>query len=1036
MPNMRVLELRIHGIANAPPADVLCTTNEEVEQKDGDEQGSFWRIKPKASVTSQASVTPPVPGPVPGAAVETEAYSWGNQARSGASALALIGRAVVHVGWLFVLPFGLCNLAYWARRDIKGTDEDPKWWAGGDGAVILRVFALLQTLFYTVGFLTVSVHLMGLQCFQATSGRDGTLRYHACAALPGWLDFLAEWSPIGRAALFSIAPIAVTLLIYMISSRARGMFNPQSSFDDDAKGRPSEEEPTDDGASEADPPRPALLSSAGFWHRSRVGQTSERAHFAAAIALILFLLAADALVDSIRGGSDISVPGVDLVEVLLGRVDTTGAGPVPFVALAVSAVLLAGAGVIAAAAGLSGKSWSTRSKRGWSTTILVLSAGAYVAWVAWAIIAARTPTAGEQLLAASSLRGLTVTPTIIAALGALIAVASLTWGYRCRRRLVMWFVLPLAVACGVASSVWGLAPAELSGIGPILTWSSAGLIGLAIVVGYLPFADPRVREARRHTGWHGNGAAVILLLALLASLIITSLLVLGTHAWLTTDTDLPVVRDGWRLINPPEADPTGVASIPAPAVIEAPPFHSLFAGMLVVGLIVFLALVLLTVGAALRRFPAFSLPGPGNEDLGGTGRLVPDDAELPPPPAATAVVKGSPLLAPAKHPPQTVHEKDYPPDEIRPSGRLRVVADARRVAGLLHRGEPLLGVLAVLTAVALVPLAIPPVGDLLEGAPFWSTLLAVSRWAIGLIALAAVAFVVTNAVTSTERPLALVWDIICFFPRAGHPFAPPCYAERAVPEVTKRIKRWMGPNEAGPDGKVILSAHSMGATIAVGAILAMKGDEELDALGNVALLTHGVQLRPYFSRFFPEVFGPRVLGVRGTLGPRMLESDPWRRQVIADNRPPVLPVHKEDDPPTVVELLGGDFRDRDRPVSPRWRSLWRRTDYLGFPVTGFWSNETDGVNENPIDRRATERSPRSYLWAVAKHNDYLSTPQYRSARDELVAMLAEGRVLGEPSVPEPEPRSDWRVFWFGWLRWLGERSGMFSLEKARRRAGK
>jgi hypothetical protein len=1029
MANMRVLELRIHGIANAPPADMLCTTNEEVEQKDGDEQGSFWRIKPKASVTSQASA----PAAVPSAPVESvaEAYSWGNQARSGASALALIGRAVVHVGWLFVLPFGLCNLAYWARRDIKGTDEEPKWWAGGDGAVLIRVFALLQTLFYTVGFLTVSVHLMGLQCFQATSGPDGTLRYHACAALPGWFDFLAEWSPIARAALFSIAPIGVTLLIYMISLRARGMFNAQSSFDDDAKGRPSEEEPPDDDASEADPPRPALLSSAGFWHRSRVGQTSERAHFAAAIALILLLLAADALVDSIRGDGDISVPGADLVEVLLGRVDTTGVGPVPFVALAAAAVLLAGAAVIAAAAGLSGKSWSTRSKRGWSTTILVLSAGAYVAWVAWAIIAARIPMVGEQLPAASSLRGLTVTPTILAALGALIAVASLTWGYRWRRRLVMWFVLPLAVACGAASSVWALAPADLSGIAPILTWSSAGLIGLAILVGYLPFADPRVREARRHTGWHGNGAAVILLLALLASLIITSLLVLGTHAWLTTDTDLPVVRDSWRLINPPEVDPTGAAPVPTPALIEAPPFHELFAGMLVVGLIVFLAFVLLTVGAALRRFPAFSLPGPGNEDLGGTGRLVRDDDRIPPPPAATAIVRGSPLRAPAKHPPQTVHEKDYPPNENRPSGRLRTVADARRVAGLLHRGEPLLGVLAVLTAVALVPLAIPPVGDLLEGAPFWNNLLAASRWAIGLIALAAVAFVVTNAVTSTERPLALVWDIICFFPRAGHPFAPPCYAERAVPEVTKRIKRWMGSNEAGPDGKVILSAHSMGATIAVGAILAMKGDEEIDALGNVALLTHGVQLRPYFSRFFPEVFGPRVLGVRGTLAPRMLESDPWRRQVIADNRPPVLPVHKDDDPPSVVELLGGDFRDREHPVPPRWRSLWRRTDYLGFPVTGFWSNEIDGINENPIDRRATERSPRSYLWAVAKHNDYLSTPQYRSARDELIAMLADGRVRSEPSVQQPEPRSDWRLSWLGWRRWFKKGSDMVSSAKAR-----
>jgi hypothetical protein len=116
-------------------------------------------------------------------------------------------------------------------------------------------------------------------------------------------------------------------------------------------------------------------------------------------------------------------------------------------------------------------------------------------------------------------------------------------------------------------------------------------------------------------------------------------------------------------------------------------------------------------------------------------------------------------------------------------------------------------------------------------------------------------------------------------------------------------------------------------------------------------------------------------------------ADPWREQVIEDSRRPAGAPQKDGDPPSVVRVLGGDFRDPDKPIAPRWRSLWRRTDYLGFPITGFWSNETDGVNENPIDRGATERSPRSYLWAVARHNDYLSTPQYRAARDELVEML-------------------------------------------------
>lgn len=960
MAEVRVLELRIHGVANAPPADMLCTTTEQVERKDGDEQGSFWRIKPISTGVAGASGakgTAPVKPEV-----VAEAYSWGNQARSGGSGLALIGRAIVHVCWLFVLPFGLCNLAYWARRDIKGADENPQWWAGGDGAVAVRIFALVQTLFYAVGFLTVFVYLMGLQCFRAVETADGGTTYLACAALPNWLDFLAGWNPTARAALFSLAPIAVILLIFIIGRRARGPFNPQQSFDDDATRRRSTKAGADDQPADVRPPRPPLLGSVGFWHRAPVAQTSERSHLAGAIALILLLLAADALLDT--------NPDADPVALFTGFAGTVPENTVPFLGVLAGAILLAGAFVVTAAAGMSGTIWSVRSKRAWSSALLLLSIAAYGSWLWWALLGTRVEATAYAPVGDSALRGLIIAPTVLAAAGALIAVASLSWGYRWRRNL-MWLLLPLALGSVAAAELWARnLPVEFGWVRPALSWTAVALVVSAIVVAYLPFRDPEVRAARRIAGWHGNGAAVIQLLALLASLTITSLFVLGTHAWLTADTDEAEVEDGWRTVD-----------LSAGVPIAAPPFHDRFAGMLVVILLVFALFALLAATSAVRRFPAFSLPGPTFEpNLGGTRRLVTDgDSTL-------AAVNVDPVA------PKVVLEKDYPPREDKPSGRLRAVADARRIAGIAHRGEPLLRVLAILTALALVPLAIPYFGELLERTPVWDILSVVSRWALGLLAGAAVAWVVTNAVTSTERPLGLIWDIICFFPRAGHPFTPPCYAERAVPEVGKRIKRWVREvSEEGDDPHVILSAHSMGAAIAVGAVMFLHGDKADDALERTALLTHGAQLRAYFSRYFPEVFGARVLGVRGTRGPALLGADPWKQQVLEDNHPPAQPLQKDGDPVTVVQLLGGDFRDSEHPVPPRWRSLWRRTDYLGFPVMGYWSNEINGVNENPIDRGATERSPRSYLWAVAKHNDYLSTPQYRSARDELVEMMARSR---------------------------------------------
>ena len=226
----QVLEIRIHGIANAPPQDMLSTTADHVEKSIGDQYGSFWiRDDGKQDDGTDAPHL-------------IEAYSWGSQARSGGSALALIGRAIVHLSWLFVLPFGLTNLAYWTRRNIPGDQPPPRElsgdaaraavagadgatvarprWNAGVGAVWIRWFGLLQTLFYTAGFMSVSVDLVAVQCYRTG---DPEL---VCAALPEWFDAFVGMTPIGRSALFSILPVIVMLFIYLIGLRVRGTFEP------------------------------------------------------------------------------------------------------------------------------------------------------------------------------------------------------------------------------------------------------------------------------------------------------------------------------------------------------------------------------------------------------------------------------------------------------------------------------------------------------------------------------------------------------------------------------------------------------------------------------------------------------------------------------------------------------------------------------------------------------------------------------------------------------------------------------------------
>ena len=165
-----------------------------------------------------------------------------------------------------------------------------------------------------------------------------------------------------------------------------------------------------------------------------------------------------------------------------------------------------------------------------------------------------------------------------------------------------------------------------------------------------------------------------------------------------------------------------------------------------------------------------------------------------------------------------------------------------------------------------------------------------------------------------RKTIGALWDVATFWPRAVHPLAPPCYAERAVPEVVDRIRLLTGHFAANdpadlasqhhqaelpdlertrqlsvPAGPLLLTGYSQGSIIAPAVVAQLPGD----VLPKVALLTLACPARRLYGRAFPAYFGQRDLQ-------------------------------------TLTELLGAPpGGGQAAGVSSRWRNLRRRSDYIG-----------------------------------------------------------------------------------------------------------
>ena len=970
-----ILELRVHGINNTSPPNMLDLPEDGIRQVDGDQLGSFWRPTPEA----RATLTPGDRGYVPDH-IEREAYSWGGLARSSFSAgtgtLGKIVAPIARVLWTMLLPFGLVNVAYWSRRlhhERVTPDAEPVMLTPKDagGAWAIRLAGLALTLLTTATAAVVFLDYLGVQCFGSAGAR--------CANIPDWASGLYERDLGERLVILGLGPIGLMLALYALSSATRTKFESATrgqAFTSDKDPRMAE--------SDQAQPRWPLLSTPGFWNHARATAQAANIHLAAAVAFVVLLISwhYQAVLNNAADWGITS--GQDRRWIWLAYAVAA------FVLLLAALVLLMRMAPLAADIGpvnveaamapgrASGRSAFVLLILG----LLLLAAMGLTSWTS-------APTPGntvESVLRPRQMVGLSAAPDILIAI--LIGLAAIGVTLRATSRRVSRALtvggrtVPRSVRV-VANTLPGIALGILivttdNSVHIAQTPLAALWVAVAVAAAHVVWSLNHEPDPARATAiWSGAGPGVVLTIALLFCQTIASAFVVivgdvlnGPHSAATL-AGVDESASPARLTRCPAecVEPTLVLGAPRPYV-----WHGV-ATAFTIGLV----LVLFAIVWAVNR------KGSRLQQLAEAGSLTPIPGLSP--------RRGAPMVA-------------------MPIGGAveRAVLKARESARYAHRAEKMLAALAIFggvsSAIAFqLSVSIEQVGQ-------WdwvAAMLSAGTWVLALVGAGIVAMAAGGGTAgSAARPLGLLWDLMCFLPRAAHPLGPPCYGERVVPELLGRYRFWLteegtidasNPTELlSSPRRIVVSAHSLGAVLSVSSLLAITNPTARD---RISLLTYGVQLRAYFSRFFPELLGAEVLGTRPVLAAGLFTPDPWAKDKAKNSSSATAPPAVR--PRSARSVLGGYD-----PKTRRWISLWRQTDYLGFPVIGYPATDPLYPGTRVLGEwYADEVDDSAYLLAVLTHGEYPRTRLYEAALLELAPAPAPPAAApaapGVPGVPPNPP---------------------------------
>ncbi len=979
------LELRVHGVHGTSPQSMLGI---EAHQVAGDAVTGIFRTSGKLPYRELRA----------GHAVE--AYSWGALTSGVQGALGWLRRVL----WLTLLPFAFVNVAYWSRFHLN-----PESVAHGRESRIsarcVRWAGMAMTCLFVLTPCLVFIDLVAWQCFGGNA--------NGCPRLPDWLDFLAKLNAAQRMAVASLMPLLALGVLWALSLQTTARYEAVSDTEgvrDLGMGNP--------------------LRSREMWSGEARAKRLQHLHVGLGLATIVLFSGIQLLVTSpdtagLLWATTGIAGAVWLLAIARAYVVADEVEPIdawlPRTGCVVIAVHLLALWFVPLTAQQEDADFTGPFKNNnlWFLVVIV------------ALLALNT------VLFLSRMKQVWIVRAVITVvvLGPLVALWQFPRGVTDPARLQLGLVLGVVAWAAMLawhyryrddehgrhrSAAWrGSAPAVLLGAGAWvgLLFTSAALVGAA---DYLNGADhpvsqldTRLTAIEAPTVEGPNGDAAVPSVRVYGDVVIAGAVVVppladGDAVRVVGGEVRAASANGGGPLDPDLFDNTvlpvgteigfGAPVVPDPVAAEAAtPVPTAQSVVLVdscvraegsgpcrpssEGYLAQASYEVVNAAVEVAERPVtLSFAEPPQRPL-----IVPQVLTWTPLVQLAWLVLLAGLLLAAvvifwRTAGPGIASYQFPHDAQTPPASRADIGKRRVRAALAHRAEPLTDIVGGLTTLLGLLLLIGAA----SGRPPWQLL----PWTRPFTTLALYAAVGSSLLLvllgsyvrrseSTRKAVGVLWDLTTFWPRAAHPLAPPCYAERVVPELTTRI-RWA----LGKQALVVLSGHSQGSLIAV-AVAARLEDDELERL---RLITYGSQIRALYGRVFPAVFGPAYLGNQPTDGaPTLRDGFPDIPSRTDAGQGEVMTPYVASGAETLRARIGVDH----------WINLFRRTDPLGYRVfTDYDSDHDRPVREVPVED-VGDPGPR-----IGGHSGYQHTPEYRAV---VCGWLAETPVGVPPEVTPVEP---------------------------------